>query len=279
MHASSSSVHLSPLFKPQRAAAQSSPSLPDVSARKRNSRRVVLTGAEGLNLDDIFPPTPRPASSPPTVLQLTAQAALESPLDSIPLRFSPLGLYSNVPTSPSSSRSARSPSPTPSVASVASASTVSSAASIPAACANVLTPPTSDDECTEMMASRLARAPKVKSQRGTIGYVPGARKNRSASEKSVVDLDLSRGTADADDANWFAQDISDAFILVSELEFVGKAAVPRTPALPPVQASGRSRFSKPLPSVPRFSIQVRFFIYSACTFANQISTEHGWSNP
>lgn len=249
--ASSSSSHLSPAFRPWSAKSS-----PDASTKKRNSRRVVLTGAEGLTLDDFFPiQTPRPAPSPPNARPYDTQ--LESPLDSISLRFSPLSLpYSNVPTSPGSSRSARSPSPTPSVASTASASTVSSVSS---ACAKVLTPPTSDDESHESPTSRLARAPTFKSHRGTIGYVPGAaRKHRSASEKSFVDLQLAQEESYVcpDDASWFAQDISDAFIMSPNAEFGSMAALPKTPVASTSRGTGRSRFSKPLPSVPRFSVQV-----------------------
>ncbi|OBZ77479.1 hypothetical protein A0H81_02701 [Grifola frondosa] len=68
----------------------------DVLDIKRISRRVVLTGAEGLTFDDFFPmssaPTPpRPAPAPPLFGPATS---CESPLDDINLRFSGLGISS-----------------------------------------------------------------------------------------------------------------------------------------------------------------------------------------
>jgi hypothetical protein len=233
--ASPQALRISP-FKSSSDARQSSYVSSDASAKKRSSRRVVLTGVEGLTFDDFFPiQTPRPAPLPPTARpQAASYIQHDSPLDSLNLHLSPLGLYPNVPTSPSSSRGGRSPSPTPSVASAASASTVSSVASTSSARAKVFTPPTSDDESHETMAFRLARAPTHKSHRGTIGYVPGTRKSRSVSEKSIVDLDIARDV----NGPW-----------------------PETPVLPTAKVSGRSRFSKPLPSVPRLSVQVCFSFF------------------
>lgn len=98
--------------------------------------------------------------------------------------------------------------------------------------------------------------PTFKSHRGTIGYIPGARKQRSASEKSFVDLELTKEKDDVEDALWFAQDISDSFVLPpSEMEPCAMAQIQAAQT----GRSGRSRFSKPLPSVPRLSIQVGFF--------------------
>ncbi|GJE96298.1 hypothetical protein PsYK624_124920 [Phanerochaete sordida] len=227
----------------------------DLSAKKRDSRRVVLTGVENLSFDDFFAlQTPRPAPSPPNARPSSAHA--QSPLDNINLRFSGLSFpFSRMPTTPDSLHSIRSSSPTPSCASTASASTVSSAASTSSACARTLTPPTSDDECQDSLTARLTRAPTVKSHRGTIGYVPGPRKQRSASEKSFVDLhwDEEEAAEESEDASWFAQDISDSYMLSpTERE---PPALSVTPAGSLSRASGKSRFSKPLPVDPRLSIQ------------------------
>ena len=254
---SSSLLHLSPSPTRNLPSLQIPPA--DLSAKKRDSRRVVLTGVEGLTFDDLLPlQTPRPAPSPPSTRSNKAARALdESPLDSIELRFSGLNFpFSGVPSTPGSLRSTRSPSPTPSCASSASASTVSSVASAASACAKVLTPPTSDDECQETLTSRLSRAPTFKSHRGTIGYVPGARKQRSASERSFVDLQVDADEAEdeSEDASWFAQHISDSFILSSpESE---PSTLPKTSVTPMSRAGGKSRFSKPLPPAPRLSLQV-----------------------
>lgn len=243
----SSIIHLSP-----RTQARPTLHVPpvDLSTKKRDSRRVVLTGVEGLTFEDFFPiHTPRPAPSPPTTR--ATSAPVQSPLDNISLRFSGLGHpFAELPTTPESHRSLRSSSPTPSCSSTASASTVSSTASASPACSRVLTPPTSDDEAPESLECRLSRAPTFKSHRGTIGYVPGARKQRSASEKSFVDLDL--GAGECEDASWFAQDISDSFVL-SSLE-TDSASSLKTPVASNSRA-GKSRFSKPLPPAPRVSVQ------------------------
>ena len=230
---------------------RASPSSHRLSARRASVARKrdtpLLYGHEGLFFDGFmpeFPPRQRPAPPAPrprrVIPNKPAPLLLESPLDSIDFRFSGLELpFSQVPTSPTSLR-ARSTSPTPSVSSSRSVSTTSSGTST-ASPMKACTPPTSDDESHDFHGSRLMRASTIKSQHGLVGYVPGSRKQRSVSEKSFVDVSVDND----DDASWFAQDISDSFVLSST---EGEPSETRP--------TGRSRFSKPLPTVPRFSLQV-----------------------
>ncbi|KIP11836.1 hypothetical protein PHLGIDRAFT_27674 [Phlebiopsis gigantea 11061_1 CR5-6] len=210
-------------------------------ARKRDTP--LILGVEGLFFDGFmpeFPPRQRPAPPAPRARKVTptkpAPLRLESPLDSIDVRFSGLEFpFSQVPGSPTSLH-ARSTSPSPSISSVSTTSSAASASSP----AKTFTPPTSDDESHDVHGSRLVRKSTVKSQHGLVGYIAGARKQRSVSEKSFVDLSVDND----DDASWFAQDIGDSFVLSSH-----------DAELPETRPTGKSRFSKPLPTVPRFSIQ------------------------
>ncbi|KAK7685057.1 hypothetical protein QCA50_011894 [Cerrena zonata] len=226
----------------------------DILDIKRESRRVVLVGAEGLTFDDFFPASdapPRPAPRPPVQ---NSRSSMESPLDEINLRFSGLGISLDFPSPPSksSSMSRREPSPTPSDSSATTA-TSSSSSRTP------LTPPTSDDE--SQPRTHLARAPTYKSQRASILYMKSMPdlKKRSLPQTPVVQ-DSEDDWSDGEDASWFAQDISDIFTLSSPLStatptsksFEHKARPDSIP--PPSRHAGRSRASK-LPPIAPLTIQ------------------------
>ncbi|CCL98043.1 uncharacterized protein FIBRA_00037 [Fibroporia radiculosa] len=236
----------------------------DLAERKRDSRRVVLTGAEGLTFDDFFPlygAPPRPAPAPP--LYDIDTAACDSPLDDINLRFSGLGISLDFPSppadvtsTPSSRRRGRSP--TPSVSSSITSNTTSSSSSSDPKVVH-FTPPTSDDESRP----NLQRAPTCKSHRASIYFA-----------KSMPDLNVPEVVVESEseneediqsDVEWFANDISDVVTLSSPLppSFPLAACSSNAPdlrarpdsILPPPRRAGRSRNSKPLPNVPRLSVQ------------------------
>lgn len=218
----------------------------DVLDIKRESRRVVLVGAEGLTFDDFFPTSsapPRPAPKPPVQTS-------QSPLDEINLRFSGLGISLDFPSPPSKSASLsrREPSPTPSDSSAVSSAS-SSSSRTPS------TPPTSDDEFQPH--THLARAPTYKSQRASILYMksmPDLKKH--SLPKTPIFQESEDDWSESEDASWFAQDISDVFTLSSPLptptpttkSFEHK---PRPDSIPPPpRHTGCGRASKPLPVAP-----------------------------
>ena len=254
----------------------------DAAERKRSSRRVVLTGAEGLTFEDFFPAPgspkpPRPAPAPP--LYDTAEAANqsgESPLDSIDLRFSGLGISLDFPSPPLERISlnaspAQSPlaarrrghSPTPSVSSTTTSHTSSSAGSSmgfgsPRARRDLFTPPTSDDDSLPTTPTRphLMRAPTCKSHRASIFFA-----------KSMPDLSKHSAESDTEsdvdsDVEWYARDISDIVTLSTPLPpsfpsalvaSTSKDPKARPDSIMPVVK--RTRSSKALPPVPRLNIQ------------------------
>ncbi|KAI0674659.1 hypothetical protein C8Q78DRAFT_609807 [Trametes maxima] len=255
------------------------PSVDQVIHIKRESRRVVLTGVEGLTFDDFFPlssaprvrtpsPTPTERRPSPPPRSAASSPASDSPLDDINLRFSGLGISLDFPPAPPSatirpSRSfsrKREQSPTPSNAS----SDVSSSDSSPKT--PCTTPPTSDDESP--CKSNLTRAPTFKSQRASILFMksmpdlaePTVRKSSIASTVGDDDSIL-------EELEWIARDVSDMVTLSTPLPptFPGKPTdtTPDSRArpdsvLPPPRkqpVAGKSRISRPLPIVPRISIQ------------------------
>ncbi|KAL4252942.1 hypothetical protein ABKN59_003538 [Abortiporus biennis] len=227
----------------------------DVIDIKRNSRRVVLTGVEGLTFDDFFPIGSRPPASPTTPTS-------QSPADDSHINFSGLGINLEFPSPPRQSsdnippKREVSPSPSECSSRTSSSSTSSSSYHLPS------TPPTSDDE--SFPKSRLARAPTCKSQRASIMFM-----------KSMPDLRITVPDHGYDDEDWsdgedlysFAQDLSDIVTLTSyPPSFPSTPITPlsscdphaRPDSIPPPPrsaATGRSRHSKPLPAVPRLSIQ------------------------
>ncbi|KAH9932320.1 uncharacterized protein B0H18DRAFT_1208606 [Fomitopsis serialis] len=255
----------------------------DAAERKRSSRRVVLTGAEGLTFEDFFPACsapkpPRPAPAPPLYdaeASRTASPMGESPLDSIDLRFSGLGISLDFPSpplervsisaSPSQSPLAarrRGHSPTPSVASTVTSHTSSSSGSSagfssPRLRRELMTPPTSDDDSLPATPTRphLMRAPTCKSHRASVLFA-----------KSMPDLSKSSAESDGEsdvesDVEWYARDISDVVTLSTPLppSFPAVLVAPtsKDPKARPdsIMPLKRSRLSKPLPTVPRLSIQ------------------------
>ncbi|EMD34655.1 hypothetical protein CERSUDRAFT_116832 [Gelatoporia subvermispora B] len=254
----------------------------DAAERKRDSRRVVLTGVEGLTFDDFFPataapalrplsPPPRPAPPPPLFTP-----TLESPLDDINLRFSGLGISLDFPSPPSdNSRLSRFPvspsvasittpvrrresSPTPSVSSSTTSSTTLSASSSESKKVHITPPTSDDDESHSPMQCNLARAPTFKSHRASVLYT-----------KSMSDLKQSEPQVASDDehedidedAEWFARDISDVITLATPLppSFPHPPSTPPSgkdprarpdSILPPPRKDGRSRYSKALPIAP-----------------------------
>ncbi|KAI0360323.1 hypothetical protein OH77DRAFT_1516839 [Trametes cingulata] len=251
------------------------PSSDQVIHIKRDSRRVVLTGVEGLTFDDFFPPSSAPrvrTPSPPPVertpsppLRSAASSpASDSPLDDINLRFSGLGISLDFPSPPATIRSSsrsfsrkRESSPTPSNAS----SDVSSSYSSPKT--PCTTPPTSDDE--SHCKSHLARAPTFKSQRASILFMKSmpdlSEPMRKSSIASTVDDD-----SILEELEWIAQDISDVVTLSTPLP----PTFPTTPTETSIDARARpdsimppprrpreaakSCPTKPLPVVPRIQI-------------------------
>ncbi|GBE89235.1 predicted protein [Sparassis crispa] len=234
-----------------------------VAERKRDSRRVVLTGAEGLSFEDFFPSSSAPQRPPPAPAPLLLPdnvSSRESPLDDINLRFSGLGISLDFP-SPPPDRSSSSihplvpnrptHSPTPSMSSIHTYNTSSSSSSSRSR-AIELTPPTSEDECL----SSLKRAPALKSRRASVLFM-----------KSVPDLNHASVSASAaeedvdEDAKWFAHDISDVVAFSSRdlPSFSASLAASSSRADPSARPdslvlptrTGRSRHSKPLPNLPR----------------------------
>ncbi|KAI0777318.1 hypothetical protein BD413DRAFT_609700 [Trametes elegans] len=244
---------------------------------KRESRRVVLTGVEGLSFDDFFPPSSAPrvrTPSPPPVERTpsppvrsaSSSPSSQSPLDDIDLRFSGLGISLDFPPPPLasvrtpsrsfSSSSRRELSPTPSSAS----SDISSSYSSPKT--PCTTPPTSDDESP--YKSRLARAPTFKSQHASVFFMKSmpdlGEPVRKSSFASTVDDD-----SILEELEYIARDISEVISLSTPLP----ATFPTTPTTSSIDARarpdsvmpaprkqpGHSRISKPLPVVPRISIQ------------------------
>ncbi|OSD02621.1 hypothetical protein PYCCODRAFT_1477606 [Trametes coccinea BRFM310] len=250
------------------------PSVDQVIHIKRESRRVVLTGVEGLSFDDFFPmssaprvrtpsPTPPERIPSPPPRSAASSPGSDSPLNDINLRFSGLGISTDFPSPPpvpSLSRSAsrrRELSPTPSNAS----SDASSSGSSPKT--PCTTPPTSDDEST--CKAHLARAPTFRSQRASVLFMKSmpdlSEAPRKASIASTVDNE-----SILEELEWIARDVSDLVTLSTPLP----PTFPTTPTesqndirarpdsiFPPNKHTGpgRSRVSKPLPIVPRISIQ------------------------
>ncbi|KAH9912000.1 hypothetical protein B0H21DRAFT_438711 [Amylocystis lapponica] len=222
--------------------------------RKRDSRRVVLTGAEGLTFEDFFPVSSTPPRLTPPPLVFKSSPSSESPLDDINLRFSGLGISLDFPSPPNSPPQQREHSPAPSMSSSHTATSRSSASSIPSDSSSKqadLTPPTSDDESHP---PRLHRAPTCKSQRASILFM-----------KSMPDLTQRPAIVEVDedideDAEWFARDISDVITLSTPLppsfpsSMVPPSPATDAPARPESMIAPRRRQSKPLPNLPRISV-------------------------
>lgn len=225
----------------------------DAAERKRGSRRVVLTGAEGLTFEDFFPVGDAP-------LRPTSQSPLTNQAE---LRFSGLGVDIAFPSPPRKQR--REQSPTPSVSSSTDASDSSASSS-----QSPSTPPTSDDESRPQC--HLARAPTFKSQRASIIYTKSISDVQKPRPPQIIvpDPEEVGDYSDAEDASWIAEDISEIFTLsspyppsfpstptsasLSSCDFrVRPDSIPPPPRRP--NAAIRSRHSKPLPVVPRLSIK------------------------
>ncbi|KAI0682925.1 hypothetical protein BC835DRAFT_1397748 [Cytidiella melzeri] len=242
----------------------------DAADRKRDSRRVVLTGAEGLTFEDFFPmsgefraaPSPLQAVSPPPEPRRPVSedpfAVIESPLDSINFRFSGLHLQFDVPTTPSSQRSQ---SPTPSVAS--SRTTASSSSTTSAVSRSVVfTPPTSDDESQAKPHpySNLNRAPTHKSQRASIMYMKSMPDlQRPIRKRECTVLPREEDDSDSEDVYWFAQELSDIITMLPSVPETklgeSRRARPDSVFPPPRAVAGHNRHSKALPNLPLSPIQ------------------------
>ncbi|KAH9849011.1 hypothetical protein C2E23DRAFT_888619 [Lenzites betulinus] len=231
---------------------------------KRDSRRVVLTGAEGLTFDDFFPrtPSPPPMARLPSPSRCSASSpTAESPLDDINLRFSGLGISLDFPSPPPTTTRTpmrsfsrrREQSPTPSNAS-SDASSASTSPQTP-----ITTPSTSDDESP--CKSNLTRAPTFKSQRASIMFMKSmpdlSEAVRKASITSLLDDD-----SILEELEWFAHDVSDVVTLSTPLP----PTFPRTPVeararpdsvlpLSRKEANVVQSRVKPLSLLPRISIQ------------------------
>ncbi|RPD55560.1 hypothetical protein L227DRAFT_301841 [Lentinus tigrinus ALCF2SS1-6] len=262
---STASLPITNNYQPSRylAASATLGARPQAAHDKRDSRRVVLTGVEGITFDDFFPPssaprarTPSPPPRPITPPRSVASSpASECTLDDINLRFSGLGISLNFPSPPSSATPCLTPSrrreqsPTPSLAS----SDASSSPKTPCS-----TPPTSDDESSPCK-SNLMRAPTFKSQRASVLFMKSmpdlAEPTRKASITSLVDEDIS------EEVDYIAQDLSDIVTLSTPLPPASPLsqsspfsdARARPDSVPPPPRRGRS--SKPPPALPRISIQ------------------------
>ncbi|KZT66628.1 hypothetical protein DAEQUDRAFT_758629 [Daedalea quercina L-15889] len=278
---SCSSTHSMPAHARNHSATPSHlcVNIDDAAERKRSSRRVVLTGVEGLTFDDFFPAScapkpPRPAPAPPLYdaeVNNTSSPSSESPLDSIDLRFSGLGISLNFPSpplervsinaSPSQSPLAarrRGHSPTSSISSTVTSTTSSSSGfGSPRPRRALATPPTSDDDSLPTTPTRphLLRAPTCKSHRASIFFAKSMPDLSKPSEESDVESDVDS------DVEWYARDISDVVTLAMPfpLSFPVALAAPgskdpkaRPDSIMPVK---RARYSKPLPTVPRLSVQ------------------------
>ncbi|KAI0341423.1 hypothetical protein BDW22DRAFT_1408069 [Trametopsis cervina] len=233
----------------------------DTADRKRDSRRVVLTGAEGLTFDDFFPALgePRPAPSPqvnPSPPQTRRQSedpfvVIESPLDSINFRFSGFNLEFDAPATPSSRRSL---SPTPSTTIASSSSAASAASRTP-----IFTPPTSDDESQVKPHpfSNLTRAPTYKSQRASILFMKSMPDLQRAAAQPHPPVP-SRTDDDSEDASWFANELSDIVTMATDSPESAlnetRRARPDSVFPQPHPSFGRHRQSKALPSLPRLSL-------------------------
>lgn len=278
----SSTSYLSPTYSASRSASGSH--IPDVSSRnsrimnaaerKRDSRRVVLTGAEGLTFEDFFPLStdpPRPAPFPPAAKSLPVESRKQfsddptvtgSPLNSIDFRFSGLNIQFDFPSSPCTRRSH---SPTPSVASNRTTSTTASSSSTLSGNA-IFTPPTSDDESTgkPLTSSNLMRAPTHKSQRASVYYMKATPDWNHVARNSEPMPQLHRDENEAEDASWIVEELNDIVAMFPDLSeanshtvnqsFDSRVRPDSVFPLPPA-TSGRTRLSKPLPVVPRLSIQ------------------------
>ncbi|KAM5541827.1 hypothetical protein V8D89_004556 [Ganoderma adspersum] len=254
----------SPSYRPSPYVAASATLGARPKHDKRDSRRVVLTGVEGITFDDFFPPssaprtrTPSPPRRPitPPPRSVTSSPAAESPLDDINLRFSGLGISLDFPSPPASATRIpslsrkREQSPSPSI--------TSSEASTCSPKTPYSTPPTSDDDESPRKASNLMRAPTFKSQRASVLFVQPmpelAEPVRKASITSLLDDDVSEEVA------WIAHDISEFVTLASPLP-------PAFPLEASSQSENRARPDSVLPpprkpsrankpSLPRISIQ------------------------
>ncbi|KAI0826291.1 hypothetical protein BC629DRAFT_68749 [Irpex lacteus] len=290
---SSSTNYLSPTYRANHSAghpfgtSSRSSTFQDAAERKRDSRRVVLTGAEGLTFEDFFPVSaapPRPAPSPPQAttslpplrrpIAEDPYAVIESPLDSINVRFSGLHLQFDVPTTPST---VRSPSPTPSVASSRTTSTTASSSSTASTVSTLApaTPPTSDDEshAKPHPYSNLNRAPTHKSQRASVHYVKSASDMRWPSRKREsmvppIPMREEDDDSDSDDVSWFAQELSDIIIMAPtapepQLRETRRARPDSVLLLPHPTASrskrnGLSHLSIQVPSMPSSQLDPTF---------------------
>ncbi|KZT07940.1 uncharacterized protein LAESUDRAFT_749160 [Laetiporus sulphureus 93-53] len=216
--------------------------------RKRTSRRVVLTGVEGLTFDDFFPASsapPHPSPAPP--LYEDPISDCEPSLDDVNVRFSGLGISLDCPSPPADVPRWRVRSPTPSVASSATSSTASSSSSVSSRSRRRThaTPPTSDDESQ----SYLCRAPTCKSRRASIVYA-----------RSTPDLNESHASEEEgvdSDAEWFARDISDVVTLSTPLP--PSSVLPQDTRarpdslMPPPRRARRNRNGKPFTIIPPIS--------------------------
>lgn len=246
----------------------------DAAERKRSSRRVVLTGAEGLTFEDFFPPScsptpPRPAPAPPLYGTMSRG---ESPLDSIDLRFSGLGISLDFPSPPleplslnaspvqsplAARRRERSPSPSVSSATTTSSSMGSSKGfGSPRVWRDLFTPPTSDDDSLPTTPTRphLMRSPSCKSRRASIFFA------QSMPDLSQL-LEESDNESVESDVEWYAHDISDTLTLSTPLppSFPAElaASTSKDPKARPdsIMPVKRVRYNKALPDVPPLNIQ------------------------
>ncbi|KAJ3555080.1 hypothetical protein NM688_g2772 [Phlebia brevispora] len=245
----------------------------DITERKRDSRKVVLTGIEGLSFDDFFPlydEPPRPAPIPPCARPVITTPPATRPLsdfssksivcdgslDELDLKLAAPKINFDFPASPSTPRTSRSHSPTPSCSSSRTTSTTASSRSASSR-DGPITPLTSDDEL-QGPQMRAFQTPTRKPQRASMQVKkPEPLPLHAHSYEDDED-------SDAEDAAWIVQSISDAFILSTPSSPISpmlstsnvdlRARPDSLPPPPRMRTTGRSRFSKPLPVVPRLSI-------------------------